>query len=70
VTDLGWLDPLGEISGGGRYEDLLPHSINVEVFGVNCRLLDLETLIRTKRAAGRLRDLEAVAELELIRRRK
>ena len=63
---LGQLDMLGEVTGGGRYEDLLDHSMEVEVFGVQCRCLDLEALIRTKRAAGRPKDLEAIAELEAI----
>ncbi len=63
---LGQLDILGEVTGGGRYEDLLDHTIEVEVFGVRCRCLDLEALIRTKRAAGRPKDLEVIAELEAI----
>ena len=65
-TSLGPLDLLGEITGGGRYEDLLNHIIEVEIFGVRCRCLDLAALIRTKRAAGRPKDLEAIAELEVI----
>ena len=67
TTDLGDLDLLGEITGGGRYEDLLPHTIVLELFGIGCRCLDLEWLIRVKRAAGRPRDLEALAELEALR---
>lgn len=66
VTDLGWLDLLGEITGGGRYEDLEQDSTVIDVFGVQCRLLDLEKLIAIKRAAGRPRDFEPIAELELI----
>ena len=62
-------DLLGEITGGGRYEHLLPHSIAVEAFGVSCRILDLETLIRTKKLAGRPKDLETLAELESLRDR-
>ncbi len=65
-TVLGALDLLGEIVGGGRYADLLPHTIEVEVFGVRCRCLGLVALIRAKRAAGRPKDLEAIAELEAI----
>ena len=67
TTSLGALDLLGEIAGGGRYEGLLPHTIVVELFGHEVHCLDLETLIRTKRAAGRPRDLEAIAELEALR---
>ena len=66
-TDLGQLDLLGEVTGGGRYEDLLDHTTEVEIFGIQCRCLDLDALIRTKRAVGRPKDLEAIAELENIR---
>jgi predicted nucleotidyltransferase len=65
-TSVGPLDLLGEVTGGGSYEDLLEHTIEVEIFGVQCRCLGLPALIRTKRAAGRPKDLEAIAELEVI----
>jgi predicted nucleotidyltransferase len=68
-TSLGALDLLGEIAGGGGYEDLLPHSFEIELFGIRCRLLDLDTLIAVKRTAGIPKDLEAIAELEVIRDR-
>jgi predicted nucleotidyltransferase len=67
TTRLGALDLLGEIAGGGGYDDLRAHTVELELFGVPCRCLDLETLIRVKRAAGRPRDLEAIAELEVLR---
>lgn len=66
ATALGPLDLLGEVTGGGGYGDLLPHTIEVEAFGVSCRCLDLPRLILVKRAAGRPKDLEAIAELEAI----
>jgi len=67
TTELGPLDIFGEITGGGTYEDLLPHTVEVEVFGRTIRCLELDALIRTKRAAGRPKDLEAIAELEALR---
>lgn len=66
TTAVGDLDLLGEIAGGGTYETLLSHTIVIQVFGLECRCLDLPTLIRVKRAAGRPKDLEAIAELEAI----
>jgi hypothetical protein len=66
-TDLGNLDVLGEIAGGGDYDDFRPHAIELEAFGLTLRCLDLDTLIRVKQAAGRPRDLEAIAELRVIR---
>jgi len=38
----------------------------VRVFGVDCQVLGLRRLIQAKRAAGRPKDFQAVAELERI----
>lgn len=67
TTSLGYLDLLGEITGGGDYEALLPHTIELDMFGIECLCLDLEWLIRVKRAVSRPKDLEAIAELEALR---
>ena len=66
TTSAGELDLLGEVTYGGTYEALLPDTDVVAAFGVECRCLSLERLIQVKRAAGRVKDLEAVAELEAI----
>ena len=66
-TSLGEIDLLGEIAGGGGYDSLVAHTAAVHVFGVDCLCLTLEKLIEVKRAAGRPRDLEAIAELEALR---
>jgi predicted nucleotidyltransferase len=66
-TDAGAIDLFGEIPGGGRYEDMAPHTIEISAFGVQIRCLNLDWLIRVKRAAGRPKDLEAISELEAIR---
>ena len=66
TTALGNLDLLGEIAGGGNYESLILHTMILSLFGVECRCLNLEKLIQVKRAAGRPKDFEAVAELEAI----
>jgi hypothetical protein len=66
TTSTGDIDLLGEIIGGGTYEDLLPHTITIGVFDREIRFLDLPWLIRVKRAAGRPKDLETIAELEAL----
>lgn len=66
VTSLGDIDLLGEIPGGGTYEDLSAGAMELQVFQTRCLCLSLTQLIRAKRAAGRPRDLEALAELEAI----
>jgi hypothetical protein len=70
TTRLGAIDLLGEIPGGGGFENLKERSITLEIFGCRCLCLSLDALIDAKRAAGRPRDLEAIAELELIRQEK
>ena len=67
ITDLGALDLFGQITGGGRYEDLVQDTMQIELFGITCRCLSLDRLIAVKRAVGRPRDLEAIAELEVLR---
>ncbi|MEO5579955.1 MAG: hypothetical protein ABIR58_04800 [Gemmatimonadaceae bacterium] len=67
TTTAGDIDLLGEVTGGGRYSDLIDHTIDVVLFGKPTKVLHLEWLIATKRAAGRPRDLEAIAELEALR---
>lgn len=67
TTSLGDIDLLGEIAGGGGYDALLPFTALVNAFGVELRCLTLDKLIQVKRAAGRPKDLEAIAELEALR---
>lgn len=64
--DLGAIDLLGEIVGGGGYEDLAEAAIPLTAFGVECLCLSKAQLIRAKRAAGRPKDLESIAELEAM----
>jgi len=66
TTDLGWVDILGEIAGGGSYDELASESSPVRLFGIDCLCLNLDSLIRAKRAAGRPKDFEAIAELEAL----
>ena len=67
TTSAGDLDLLGEVTGAGSYDDLLPATETVTLFGATCRCATLEALIRMKRAAGRPKDIEALAELEALR---
>ena len=66
VTSLGDLDLIGDIAGGGTYEELRPYSERLRVLGVEVDVVTLRHLVRLKRAAGRPKDLEAIAELEAL----
>lgn len=66
MTMAGPLDVLGTLVGGRGYEDLLPHTIEVELReGMWIRILDLPTLIQIKQETGRERDR---AVLPILRR--
>ena len=47
-TALGDVDLLGEVVGGGNFEQLLPHTIEVQAFGVTCKCVSLERLNATE----------------------
>jgi len=66
TTSLGDLDLLGEVAGGGAYDLLRLHAVQTGLFDLPCLYLDLPQLIQTKRAAGRPKDFEAIAELEIL----
>jgi len=66
TTTVGDIDLLGEITGGRNYEAILPHTVVLDLFGRTCRCLDLPTLILVKLAAGRPKDLEVIAELQVL----
>lgn len=66
ITRFGPLDVLGTIGRYRAYEDLLPHSEELEISsGLRIRVLDLATLIAVKEEAGAERDL---AVLPIMRR--
>ena len=67
TTIAGPLDLLGELSGVGDYRAVDEVSEDVSLFGSVYRCINLDSLIVSKRAAGRTKDFEAVAELEMIR---
>jgi len=66
VTDLGDIDLLGEVSGLGSFEEVKAGSYVAEAFGRKVRTLDLKSLIKAKRAAGRDKDLMVLPELESL----
>ena len=55
-TSLGPLDPMASLADGRGYDELLPHSIQSDESDILVRILDLETLIEVKNAAGRAKD--------------
>jgi predicted nucleotidyltransferase len=65
-TSLGEIDLLGEISGFSSYREIKEASEEIEAYGFRFSVLSLQGLIRTKRAAGRPKDLLLLPELEAL----
>ena len=63
-TMAGDLDLLGELTEGAKYEDLLPGSRSLELFGHPARVMGLQDRIRAKEALRRPKDM---AVLEILR---
>ncbi len=65
-TDVGEVDFLGEVAGVGGYTEMLPEAMDVHMFGVTCKVISLNQLIRAKKAANRPKDLLILPELESL----
>ena len=66
TTREGEIDVLDQIAGVGRYDSVRQHSEKITALGVSFRVLDLPSLIKAKRAAGRPRDFDHLPELEAL----
>ena len=69
TTRLGPIDVLCELHDGRGYNELLAHSVAFGDAGLDVRVLDLETLIAVKRAAGRAKDRLALPVLIALQKK-
>lgn len=65
-SDLGDIDLLGEVTGGGKYEQLFSDSVKFTTQRISINVISLEALIQTKRAADRQKDRLVLPELEAL----
>lgn len=66
TTDLGDVDLLAEVAGVGGWDEVKVQSREIDAFERRVSVLDLPALIRSKRAAGRPKDLAVIPELESL----
>ncbi len=65
-TDVGDVDLLGEIAGVGHYSAIEAAADKFTYAGMVIRVLSIDALIASKRAAGRRKDEAGLIELEAI----
>lgn len=63
VSDCGYVNLLGEVSGVGNYDQVLAQSVERTVYGLPVRILSIAGLIDAKNAAGRTKDQLDLLEL-------
>ncbi len=68
-TDWGDLDILGEMPPVGGYGDIQGKTVDYDLDGFACRVIDIDTLLTVKRAVGRDKDKIAVMHLEALKRK-
>jgi predicted nucleotidyltransferase len=66
ATDAGDLDILGEVTGMGDYQKVVTFAEEMEIFGITCKVLTVEGLIKAKQAVARAKDLRLLPELEAL----
>lgn len=66
TTTEGDIDVMDRIAGIGDYPAVKRKSERISALGVSFRVLDLPSLIKSKRAAGRPRDHDHLPELEAL----
>ena len=65
-TDLGRIDLMAEVAGLGGWDEIRKGCVRLPAFDREVWTLDLPSLIRAKRAAGRPKDLLVLPELESL----
>ena len=69
-TDWGMVDCLSEILGVGGFDEVLEKSVELDLPGGQCRVLNIDALIRAKEAMNRDRDRIAVRHLQEIKKKQ
>jgi hypothetical protein len=65
MTTSGPLDLLGTIVGGRGYDELLPHTVELDLGdNLRARVVDLATLVQLKQELGRAKDLASLPILQ------
>lgn len=66
-TTIGDIDLLGEVAGIGDYSEVEKEFVTMRLFDYDIKILSIDGLIKSKRAAGRTKDLLVLPELEALK---
>ena len=66
-TMIGDIDLLGEVAGIGDFSEVEKEFVIMQLFDYDIKILSIDGLIKSKRAAGRPKDLLVLPELEALK---
>ncbi len=66
-TDLGVLDVMSKLPPVGDYKEIEKNSIELSVYGYQCKVISIDDLIRIKESMNRPKDKEALLDLKKIK---
>ncbi len=66
ITDEGILDLMDQVQGIGGWQAVMAASVDARWDELHFRVVSLDALIAAKRATGRIKDREALIELEAL----
>ena len=67
TTEIGDIDLLGEVAGIGDFDAVKNDSVTEILYDCEIRILTIDGLIKAKKAAGRVKDLLVLPELEALK---
>lgn len=66
-TDLGYIDFLSEVIGVGKFKAVVENSVDMKIFDIPCKVLNIDSLIKSKKEMKRQKDIETIKQLKAIK---
>jgi len=67
-TDIGQLDCIGFVEGAGDFKQVKSKSMLLEINKVKVSVLNIDAIIESKKNLNREKDIQAIAQLEAIKK--
>jgi len=69
-TDIGQFDCIGFVEGIGNFQQVKSKSVTVEINKIRVLVLNIDALIESKKILNREKDIQALTQLEAIKKLK
>jgi len=69
-TDAGQLDCISFVEGAGNFQQVKSKSVPIEINKIQVLVLNIDAIIESKKTLNREKDIQAIAQLEAIKKLK